>query len=1263
MKKKLLFLMTFVITAFAWDAKAQTDVTSTYLTNADFESSTPISSDLRGYGKDMVSGDLYGFQPVDGWTYVVTNGDNSNASYPNSAMGAAVFAYGSTNLMRGNNVSAPATDPDGNAGNCLGFFGIWECGGYYYQDVTFPAGEYTINIPVYNQSGTSATTTYFGFIPNSGTSQTIATPTTTGSWVTLTKTFTLAAETAGKICVGYQSKGSGSGVNPHLFIDKVQILYTATVVKDVLANAITAATKVNATLNDSDLAAAISTAQTVYDSTTASQDEVNDAADTLNAVMMSVLSAAGDVSFLFSNLGFEDCTVTTTNAAAGSSAAPLDISGEWTQVQSSAWSSSAVVAYEGTGQVNGASAPSADNLGNTGNTLGISVGWGGTVTYKSSTATLPAGSYTITFNAYNNLSGFTQFASKNGFVATSGTSHLSTKTSFAYGEWVTDVVKFNLDEATEGYIQVGGTAVSGGSGSNAKVFFDNVTVTYQSFLDAAKAAWDEAYQAADAATNDGAYDNITGGERTALNAELAKSEPTTVEGYEEATAALQEATAAFIAAAPTYDALVREISKATALGVDADTTNAAQDIADSETTTAADALAATQTLKVAEYEYVSTDFQYGVELGGWDTEGPTGTKTGQHWADGNGEYLEQSTAAWSQTAWTIKYSQYVSLPAGNYIFKVAGRKAAGDGVTMSLIVKNGDTVLGTVSDFPEGDTGLGINTDGETDYDESHTYANGNAGRGWEWRYVKFSISEETQVNVAVEAVATTNHQWVSFCDATVQTDNDANIALIDYYVARGDAWMAQNDDQYVNVAGQERAALDEVIAADATLDKTNKEEIEDLTVGLRVATEAFIAAKESYDNLAYAVFLAETAVDATRANVGTGVFQIPENALETIEQAILETQDVQLDIETTAAIAEQAMMAIVLATEDYESTELNAPADGQRFKLVLSNNGGWTYDGKAATFVAGGRTDAGTYNISYLDDVEAYEHSFTFTKVEGNNYTISQTDIDGNERYICTGTVYGGNNSQIRSTTDPENAAQFTVIPTATEGIYNIKNVVANQYVGSQDVGVYTVNSHINFQLVEVQKVPVALSFTDDINYATRIFPFAPELPEGVKAYTCESLNDETLELTEVAEPAANVPYILGSENALSVEVEGWPLASSLTYENGLLTGVYTNTNAPVGSYVLQHLNGTTAFYIVEEGNEPTVTPYRAYLTAPAETDGIKAINFPGNDATAIEAIEALTSGNAEIYNAAGVRINRMEKGLNIVRTADGKVKKVLVK
>ena len=255
------------------------------------------------------------------------------------------------------------------------------------------------------------------------------------------------------------------------------------VVKDELQAALAYANRVNSELSNSTLASAITTAQGVYDNASATQAQVNEAIPTLNAAVAAAISedSPSDISWVLANPGFEGCTVTTTNAAALGSAAPLDIAGEWTQSSSAAWSSSAVVAYGSAGQVNGASAPSTDNAGNSGNTLGVSVGWGGLVTYQSPAILLPAGVYTLRVKAYN-ANTETQFTSKFGFVPTTGDATLSTKNSFTASTWETDEVTFTLNAATEGKIQVGGQAVSGGSGSNAKVFFDNITLAYENPL-------------------------------------------------------------------------------------------------------------------------------------------------------------------------------------------------------------------------------------------------------------------------------------------------------------------------------------------------------------------------------------------------------------------------------------------------------------------------------------------------------------------------------------------------------------------------------------------------------------------------------------------------------------------------------------------------------------------------------------------------------------------------------------------------------------
>jgi beta-galactosidase len=186
------------------------------------------------------------------------------------------------------------------------------------------------------------------------------------------------------------------------------------------------------------------------------------------------------------NAGFENCaaTASSVNAAGGHTAIDYTSTG-WKMTSTlnasgTSWSTGAVFAYGGSAQLNGATVPAADNAGNGGKALGISVGRNNAVYYRSATAiTLPAGNYLLTVNAYNAHTA-TLFYSLVGFVTTGGSSFLSTKEQFASKTWVTDVVSFTLYSDAEGWFQIGGRSMTEakGSGDHAKVLFDNITLSY-----------------------------------------------------------------------------------------------------------------------------------------------------------------------------------------------------------------------------------------------------------------------------------------------------------------------------------------------------------------------------------------------------------------------------------------------------------------------------------------------------------------------------------------------------------------------------------------------------------------------------------------------------------------------------------------------------------------------------------------------------------------------------------------------------------------
>lgn len=185
----------------------------------------------------------------------------------------------------------------------------------------------------------------------------------------------------------------------------------------------------------------------------------------------------------------------------------------------------------------------------------------------------------------------------------------------------------------------------------------------------------------------------------------------------------------------------------------------------------------------------------------------------------------------------------------------------------------------------------------------------------------------------------------------------------------------------------------------------------------------------------------------------------------------------------------------------------------------------------------------------------------------------------------------------------------------------------------------------------VEVGDLANATVSVSDALISTFCAPFTVAIPADyqsvVTASTVTGVEGNVLTLEPVANYVipANTPVIVETPvaNTLPVSgiyVKGTPVA-------GLLTGVYENTPAPVGSYVLQNLD-KVGFYLVAEGNQPTVGANRCYLTVPAA--GVKAFFLNGGDATGISGVDANVDANEAIYNLAGQRINKLQKGINII-------------
>ena len=460
MKRKLLLAAVLVAASVIGGGNslfAQTDVTSTYLKNAGFD--TEADYQTGNLGVNPIS-----IKDVTEWT--------SSASSSWTASGCIQFG-GSGQI---NGTSIPSTNSNSEAtGGAVALTGAWNGGsGYasYTQEVTLPAGLYQLVYKVNNVGKNSNfRTSLFGFTTASKNYYGSTTSYPVNTWITETVSFTLEEATTGNISLGFGWPNTGSGNTPKLVVDYVKLYYTdpelgAAQIK--LQGAVKKATALNAILEDADLTTEISSATSLL-STSQLSSELNTEYSTLSAIYDALTTIS------LSNAGFDtESDWQTGNVAASGSANSKDVT-DWTSNGGAGWCSSASFGY-GTGQINGVDVPSADIYGlSNGGMLGLSLGWGGTVTYKQTIdRKLPAGKYILYYEAYNGNTG----ASKVGTNLIGLAGHNSAVTDFGTGTWNAYATEIDLTASVTGAeLVVGATGVgSTGSSGSAKFVVDNVTL-------------------------------------------------------------------------------------------------------------------------------------------------------------------------------------------------------------------------------------------------------------------------------------------------------------------------------------------------------------------------------------------------------------------------------------------------------------------------------------------------------------------------------------------------------------------------------------------------------------------------------------------------------------------------------------------------------------------------------------------------------------------------------------------------------------------
>lgn len=161
---------------------------------------------------------------------------------------------------------------------------------------------------------------------------------------------------------------------------------------------------------------------------------------------------------------------------------------------------------------------------------------------------------------------------------------------------------------------------------------------------------------------------------------------------------------------------------------------------------------------------------------------------------------------------------------------------------------------------------------------------------------------------------------------------------------------------------------------------------------------------------------------------------------------------------------------------------------------------------------------------------------------------------------------------------------------------------------------------------------------FVGDTGYATLFDTTSGyELSGDVKAYVAV-LNNTWLDLTEVEGVPASTPVVLKGTYYNKVAAN----LPAISVPNDL-KGAATDIEADGTMYVLAKVEDKVGFFKAEG----TIAAGKAYYQS---TSGVKAFYFEGGDATGISDVNVNLNEDNAIYNIAGQRLQKMQKGINIV-------------
>lgn len=636
---------------------------------------------------------------------------------------------------------------------------------------------------------------------------------------------------------------------------------------------------------------------------------------------------------------------------------------------------------------------------------------------------------------------------------------------------------------------------------------------------------------------------------------------------------------------------------------------------------------------------------------------------------------------WNQQGANIKQNISVTMPAGYY--------------TLSAIAYTRDGMVGVLNANENTMNIVTIDRNTVNDRNQGNAWiAQGNGTND-----LIFNLAEPTTIEIGLTADNTTADYWTCFRSFGLKYLGTAPLAIFQQQLAEAAAAAAL--DGPVPAAAQE--AFEQEIATLSAQNGTIEECL--------AAIEAIKAAPAKYNPLVAPYAEYKTIYPLVKAVADVEDYEeLTEGAHATFEST-LATLAEQVEAATTVEAVEAVNAALKQAGYTY-AANANPTGDASfNLTFLLTNPDvtnfenwdgaeGWyteQEDGNsqvmsndAATSEDGTKTKFYEYwsNPAKANDLFALYQKVTLPLGTYNIscYAFAQDQYTGQNN---VGVYFYANDTQGSAVTTARLAeANIEFVNNAEQEVkIGLKTIASNTYnwMGIGYVELYKIPAK-TAEIADTDNGTIAAGAYGKITYDrsllgglnTLVLPFQTTKEEigatTVLEYTGTTEADGvyTLNFVEVETLYPNVPYAVmigskdepGEDVALPVFEDKTVVdaANELTVADPYYSfvGTYTiytkNVDSPIvyGDYVA----GATKFNKAKGGNG--LKAYRAYFKKAAETpaEAKIAFNFGGTIVDGIEAVELLNNLSGNIYNLNGQKLQKTQKGINIVNG-----KKVLVK